>query len=628
MRMRPEQWRPVGVDELEPAADEAVRSERSTLLVAGPGAGKTELLAQRACYLLQTGICQDPHRVLAISFKRDAARNLKERVTLRCGEALARRFDSYTFDSFAKGLIDRLVCGIPKHFRPSADYEFTDLTERNIRDQVLSLPTGQCRLSAGRRQALGAQALWEAFIGRELPTSGQWDNDTDEDVAAEDLWRFMLKGGSKSHVIFPMVGRIAELLLRTNPSILGALRSTYTYVFLDEFQDTTRIQYALIRRAFRGSDAELTAVGDKKQRIMGWAGAMQKAFDAFAKDFDAPTLPLSRNYRSSGELVRIQSVVARALDSNAVAAVSMVQGDEVGECRILTFPDDDAEASQLARMIREWLHAGALRARDICVLCRMKAPTYSQKLQAALAANGIRSRVENELQDLLAEPLCEVLLDMLKLAARQTAPEAWGRVLSLLASLDVGESDLALQHRVDALLRYLADLRKILEGGSWTEESVLSVLRAAMSFVGEDAYKAAHPQYLQGDWYDRQLRLLAQNLAEARQGRSWSDAIDEVEGVDCVPIMTMHKSKGLEYHTVIFVGLEDDALWNYSRNQVEETCGFFVGLSRAKRRIIFTYSGVRPTGKFGKQASQSRTRIAALYDLLAAAGVVVEEHTP
>ena len=82
-----------GVEELESAAWEVVRSQKNRVVIAGPGAGKTELLAQRACYLLQTGIARAPRRILAISFKRDAAKNLKDRVAQRCHSEDAARFD-------------------------------------------------------------------------------------------------------------------------------------------------------------------------------------------------------------------------------------------------------------------------------------------------------------------------------------------------------------------------------------------------------------------------------------------------------------------------------------------------------------------------------------------------------
>jgi superfamily I DNA/RNA helicase len=93
--------------ELEPNALSAVTTTgRNLVVTAGPGAGKTELLAQRADFLLRTGQCRYPRRILAISFKVDAARNLKDRVRRRCPPQLAARLDSCTFHAFAKRLID------------------------------------------------------------------------------------------------------------------------------------------------------------------------------------------------------------------------------------------------------------------------------------------------------------------------------------------------------------------------------------------------------------------------------------------------------------------------------------------------------------------------------------------
>ena len=104
----PTDWRPADGLILEPnALRAAIEQNQSLVLTAGPGAGKTEMLAQRADFLLQTGTCRYPKRILAISFKVDASKNLKERVQRRCGFSLASRLDSYTFHSFAKQIIDR-----------------------------------------------------------------------------------------------------------------------------------------------------------------------------------------------------------------------------------------------------------------------------------------------------------------------------------------------------------------------------------------------------------------------------------------------------------------------------------------------------------------------------------------
>ncbi len=122
-RVSSKDWSPVGVNQLEANALKVVRSTAHRSVLAGPGAGKTELLAQRAAYLLQTGACPAPRRILAIAFKRDAARNLGQRVGQRCHRDHARRLDSVTFDAFAKSLLDRFGQALPVPWRPTPDYE-------------------------------------------------------------------------------------------------------------------------------------------------------------------------------------------------------------------------------------------------------------------------------------------------------------------------------------------------------------------------------------------------------------------------------------------------------------------------------------------------------------------------
>jgi superfamily I DNA/RNA helicase len=80
--------------------------------------------------------------------------------------------------------------------------------------------------------------------------------------------------------------------------------------------------------------------------------------------------------------------------------------------------------------------------------------------------------------------------------------------------------------------------------------------------------------------------------------------------------MTIHKSKSLEYDTVVFLGLEDAAFWNFGQQEEEETCAFFVALSRAQRRVVFTFSKLRNTGRNGRAVQQARTQIQSLYEIL------------
>lgn len=126
-------WKPVDGLALEDNADKVVRSSENIVVSAGPGAGKTELLAQRADFLLRTGSCRYPQRILAISFKVDAARNLDERVRKRSGGMYPVRFDSMTFDAFSKMIVDNYKDILSGKYRLDDNYEIdTSLADGDL----------------------------------------------------------------------------------------------------------------------------------------------------------------------------------------------------------------------------------------------------------------------------------------------------------------------------------------------------------------------------------------------------------------------------------------------------------------------------------------------------------------
>lgn len=622
----PDEWVPVGVDRLEDAALKAVRRMANTIVVAGPGAGKTELLAQRACYLLQTGLCPFPRQILAISFKRDAARNLAERVQTRCGPELANRFHSYTFDAFAKGLVDRFRLAIPELFRPTRDYKLNfELSPKNLgeylRDQ---LPQSGSTLNEADRQAINGEELYKGhFVGCRLEPSIFMGKLPLERAAAE-IWNHLLHGRRSSEVTFPMIGRLAEIVLRANSKILAALRAAYAFVFLDEFQDTSSIHYDLTARAFLGSATVVTAVGDNKQRVNKWAGAMDGIFDRFCAEFEAQRIDLLMNYRSAPELVKIQAVFAAAIDNRAPKAISaIIEDGEPGECRALLFPTYEVEAACLAEMIKAWMEEDSLTPRDICVLCRQRPANYAQLLMAELGKRSIRSRVENELQDLLAEPLTTTILACLHMVVLKQAPDSRTEIVNLLFQLRGEMSETEERRETRKLDRFLKSLKDTVNMLTADQSIVDTFLKQIIGFLGEPELKAVFPQYAQGKFFAETIEKLVKELSERLRTMALLEALDDFVGTSCLPIMTMHKSKGLEYHTVVFIGLEDSALFGYAKEPTEETCGFFVALSRAKRRAVFTFSGFRPN-RDGRVAPQARTTIKRIYDLLETAGIVPE----
>jgi DNA helicase II / ATP-dependent DNA helicase PcrA len=132
-----------------------------------------------------------------------------------------------------------------------------------------------------------------------------------------------------------------------------------------------------------------------------------------------------------------------------------------------------------------------------------------------------------------------------------------------------------------------------------------------------------YPQYAQGGYLAEIVERLAEMISVELPDNNWIEVVNAVKGVGAVSIMTMHKSKGLEFHTVIFLGLEDNAIWNYQRDADEETCGLFVALSRAKERCIFTFCRSRP-GRYGTPTVQTRFSIKRIFELFNDADVNVE----
>jgi len=630
--IKAEQWRPIGIPGMEDAALRAVRSETAASVVAGPGAGKTELLAQRVCFLLQTGACPTPRRILAISFKRDAAANLQNRVRERAG-ALASRFDSFTFDAFSKNIVDRFLPALPPHLRPTEDYEIVSPTKKDVERFLQTLKAPPSNLGTSYQVgSLDPDAFVRDYVvGGPLSVTPQKPKRV-ETWAAQQMWEQFLKQ-TTSKLTFPMIGRLAEQVLRLLPVMGRALRETYYYVLLDEFQDTTHVQYDFLCTAFLGSTSILTAVGDHRQRIMGWAMALADAFARFDKDFKAARAVLLMNYRSSPELVRIQEFLIRAVDPSCAIPMSARKPSELKDhCQILVFTDHGVEARYLAARIKAAIKRDGVSPRDICILVKQKVGVYASEILAALEKAGIRARNESELQDLLTEPVVQMLIAFVKLAVTKRAPSEWAQVTNIFALARRVDSDSSEMSKVESeVVAISKELNQSLAAVT-DADNLENVLRKVVRAVGESSLKAIYHQYRRGIFFSKLIAQLSAALWRSYESRkTWSLAVDDLVGKDVLPVMTIHKSKGLEYHTVIFVGLEDSAFWNYKKQSGEDTCTFFVAFSRAKERVLFTFSRRRTTRATMAHEAQSAREIRPLYDLLKAAGVkqcVIEQWPP
>ena len=299
-----ENWQPSDNIILEESAFQSVTSQNNILVIAGPGAGKTELLAQKATYLLQTNLCKNPRKILAISFKTDAAQNLKERVEKRCGQDAKSRFSSMTYDAFFKRILDHFLYALPEELRPKTDYLIDDL---DIIDKAF---IKQGCLLDGTINSKFYKYYDKTLKETSLPLISS--------EFGSRIWPLLLKGfdNNKATLTFKMINKLADYIILTNEQIKLAIQTTYSHVFLDEFQDTTDLQYKFIKDCFLGSNSIITAVGDNKQRIMLWAGAMKNVFEIYNDEFKSEQKILLMNHRSAPKLVELQRNMYESLQED------------------------------------------------------------------------------------------------------------------------------------------------------------------------------------------------------------------------------------------------------------------------------------------------------------------------
>ncbi|MBH0029811.1 ATP-dependent helicase [Pseudoalteromonas sp. SWYJZ98] len=247
------EWKPsLGIEATDELMD-IINFEGSLSVLAGAGAGKTELLAQKANYLFATNKCSWPKRILSLTFKTEAQENIKKRIDRRCGQK-SERFDSFTFHGFCKSIIDRFKNILNEAERPTDNYDIVlKQAEANGSDKILM---------------------------SELPT-------------------------------------LALKIIAQREDIKSIFSMSYEYVFVDEFQDTTNQQYSLLKQLFCNTTTKIITVGDVNQSIMLWAGARPSVFTDFSNDFAAEKMLLLKNHRASIEVQNVLNVVLEFVEGAA-----------------------------------------------------------------------------------------------------------------------------------------------------------------------------------------------------------------------------------------------------------------------------------------------------------------------
>ena len=600
--MRSEEWHPKGDIDLEKAALGAVKDVTNSLVIAGPGAGKTELLAQKLDYLFSTNKCISPKKILALSFKTDAASNLKERVKKRYGEEYASRFTSLTYSAFEKRILDQFRDALPEDIRPARDYliDDWDVVKETLYENDINVH--------GMRMS-DIRSYVENIIL----------NDGYNHKFKTDL----LKGAldNKPVLLYRQITKLATHIIDTNEYTRKALQMTYDFVFLDEFQDTTYAQYNLLKTCFLGSSCKLTAVGDNKQAIMRWAGAKPDIFPDYIQDFNSNEYQLLMNHRSVPKLVEFQKEVHQILNSNhsSIQTNNYPEFQE-GEITLFEFENESLEAELIANDIESKIQGG-IRPSEICILAKQKVDDYSSKLITTLSSKGIKARIENEYQELLKDPTCNLLLDLISCSQGKRDPLIWENISNFYGNIngiDEFTDELILAKSYKEIDNIVSDITYLISNFIPNEESMLKLIDCIIEKIDEKRIISNFSTYNGKSDLDIIVKNFSKLLYKeySQTQGEWLDIVSSFKGENSIPIMTIHKSKGLEYEAVYFLGLEDSAFWSFNDQPEEDKSAFFVALSRAKSYLIFTYCKLR------NNRSQNNRNINEIYSLLIQSSLV------
>ena len=600
--MRSEEWHPKGDIDLEKAALGAVKDVTNSLVIAGPGAGKTELLAQKLDYLFSTNKCISPKKILALSFKTDAASNLKERVKKRYGAEYASRFTSLTYSAFEKRILDQFRDALPEDIRPARDYLIDDW-----------------------------DVIKETLYENDINVHGMRMSDIRsyvENIILNDGYNHkfktdLLKGAldNKPVLLYRQITKLATHIIDTNEYTRKALQMTYDFVFLDEFQDTTYAQYNLLKTCFLGSSCKLTAVGDNKQAIMRWAGAKPDIFPDYIQDFNSNEYQLLMNHRSVPKLVEFQKEVHQILNSNhsSIQTNNYPEFQE-GEITLFEFENESLEAELIANDIESKIQGG-IRPSEICILAKQKVDDYSSKLITTLSSKGIKARIENEYQELLKDPTCNLLLDLISCSQGKRDPLIWENISNFYGNIngiDEFTDELILAKSYKEIDTIVSDITYLISNFIPNEESMLKLIDCIIEKIDEKRIISNFSTYNGKSDLDIIVKNFSKLLYKeySQTQGEWLDIVSSFKGENSIPIMTIHKSKGLEYEAVYFLGLEDSAFWSFNDQPEEDKSAFFVALSRAKSYLIFTYCKLR------NNRSQNNRNINEIYSLLIQSSLV------
>ncbi|HAL57419.1 MAG TPA: DNA helicase [Bacteroidetes bacterium] len=604
------------------------------MIIAGAGSGKTRVLTYRIAHLVG---CKVPcYQILALTFTNKAANEMKERIIKLVGDHASELWMGTFHSMFARIL--RREAELLGYNRSFTIYDSDDslsaikkcMEKTGLSQQQISPQTVRARISAAKNQMMSQKIFAER--AREF---------LDEKVAGVYGEYERLLQRSNAMDFDDLLVKPIDLFHR-HPAVLEKYHHRFKFILVDEFQDTNRAQYEVIKLLAR-KHRNICVVGDDAQSIYAFRGADIRNILDFSKDYsDCQTYRLEQNYRSTKNILSVADTLIKN-NHDQLTKDLWTENPDGEQVVLLESADDRDEAYQITAAIQQEIIDNQLSLKDFTILYRTNA--QSRSLEDVLRrggvpyviVGGIRFYERKEIKDVLA---------YLRLLTNPNDDESFLRAVNYPPR---GIGGTSLDHlqtyagkRMLPLLKSIAHLDQINElqerarinmarFGAFIEKytslkSKISTSELARSMVDElgilKLFKDERTPESLGRWENihELLSAISEYGDEHPDGtlESFLEEVSLVSDIDmwegnrsAITLMTLHSSKGLEFPVVFITGIEEGLLPFYStlieREELEEERRlFYVGITRARTKLYLSRARMRY--RFGEPAFCSPSR--------------------
>ncbi len=605
------------------------------MIVAGAGSGKTRVLMHKIAFLIDKGL--DPAEILALTFTNKAAKEMKERIKGLIGKK-AENLWMGTFHS----ILARILRVESSHLNYKSNFSIYDredsqslvgniMSNLNINIDNLSPNGVQHKISYLKNQMVTP----EEYL-KHLAT-------TLSDKKAGEIYTEYNKRLLENNAM-----DFDDLLLKpielfeNNEKILNKYKKMFKYILVDEYQDTNKAQYELLKMLSPHKD-KVCVVGDDAQSIYSWRGAEIKNMLNFKKDFKGSKIfRLEQNYRSTKMILMAADSVIKN-NAGQIPKTLWTNNNDGEELTIFRASDEKDEGFQIAKRIKKEISTRKLSLNDIAIFYRIN--SQSRALEDAFRREKIPYKIvggvefyrRKEVKDVLAYLRMlsnqndeESLLRIMNFPQRGIGNTSISKMIAFARKLNL--SLFATMSRVFEVIEVKERIQKNVKHfklllDKYIELKIkLSIGELTAALVDElgilKIFKEEGTQESMSR-YDNIQELISavQDYSKTNPDASLDDFLSEVsliagidqydEKVNSVTMMTIHSAKGLEFPVVFVTGCEEDIFplsqkFDNDSKLEEERRLFYVAVTRAKEKVFISYA--RSRYRFGEVAYQSKSR--------------------